>query len=134
MPEREPMQELERKIFVQMIEDIEYMSQGVFSPGSVGPMTWDFGEFGIEERGRSFEIYLTEADYKKFKNETVERRGEYMKSGEHHQTSDRGFLFSGREIPEDKVQAIAELAKKYHQEASSENFQALFGALKEITF
>lgn len=98
MPEQIP----KRK--VTTIEDIEYLGSSIFR--GLGPMCFDFGDFGIEEKAFLFIPYLSEEDYKTFKEDVVERRGNYSR------TDDRGFKFQIHYVDERAIPIIRGLAEK----------------------
>ncbi len=98
MPEQIP----KRKITT--IEDIEYLGSSIFK--GLGPMCFDFDDFGIEEKAFLFIPYLSEEDYKMFKEDIVERRRNYS------QADDRGFKFEIHYVDERAIPIIRGLAEK----------------------
>ncbi len=72
MPEQIPKGE------VTTIEDIGYLGSSIFR--GLGLMCFDFGDFGIEEKVFLFIPYLSEEDYKMFKEDIVERRRNYSQA------------------------------------------------------
>lgn len=89
----------EHKRKVTTIEDTKYLGSSIFR--GLGPMCFDFGDFGIEEKAFLFIPYLGEENYKMFRENVVERR-----------RNDGGFKFETYYIDERASPIIRGLAEK----------------------
>jgi len=88
-----------------IIEDLEYIGSGLFGT-CLGPLSFDFGDFGIEENGYLLVPYLTPEQYLDFKIYIVERRRNYNVPG------DRGFRFETVFAHETGIEIIKGIAQE----------------------
>ena len=93
---------------VTIIEDLEYIGSGLFTK-SAGPLSFDFGDFGIEENSYLLVPYLSSTQYSKFREHIVERRKHY------NVPDDRGFRFETALVDEKGIPVIRGIAQKVQE-------------------
>lgn len=87
------------KIEVTAIEDIEYIGSSIFT--GLGPLCFDFGDFGIEENSYLLVPHMELTHYSNFKEQIVERRKD-----------NTGFRFETHEVDYRGVPVIRGLAER----------------------
>jgi hypothetical protein len=91
---------------VTIIEDLEYMGSGSFRLPSAGPLSMDFGIFGIEDNSHLLVPHLSPFQYQQFKEYIVDGRRT------RHNPDDRGFHFETIGVEDASIPLIHGLAEK----------------------